>query len=354
LIAELTYRCPLSCPYCSNPVVHSSRQPLDTETWTRIFHEAEALGVVQLHLTGGEPLLRDDLVTLIQEAHRLDLYVNLITSGIPLDRDRLTRLRDAGLDAVQLSFQSTDREESDALAGMTAHNRKLAAAQWIGELGLPLTVNVVLHRRNIHRVAEIIDLAEGIGAHRLELANVQIAGWALVNRGALLPDRQHIAEARAVAEAARDRLGGRMEILFVTPDWYADVPRACMDGWGRRFLVIAPDGAVLPCHAAHTIPGVPMAYATDRPLEEIWERSELFNLFRGDAWMPSPCRTCERRVLDYGGCRCQAFHLTGDARTADPACGWSPYHSVVQQARQEAEDRDAERLLIPRMLKSSS
>ncbi|HJT21409.1 MAG TPA: pyrroloquinoline quinone biosynthesis protein PqqE [Nitrospira sp.] len=352
LIAELTYRCPLSCPYCSNPVVYSSRQPLDTQTWMRIFDEAEALGVVQLHLTGGEPLLRDDLVPLIREARRLDLYVNLITSGIPLDRDRLLRLRDAGLDAVQLSFQSTEREEADALAGMAAHERKLAAARWIKEFGLPLTVNVVLHRRNIHRVAEIIELAEEVGAHRLELANVQFAGSALVNRLALLPSREQLAKARAVAEAARSRLGGRMEILFVTPDLYADVPRACMDGWGRRFLVIAPDGAALPCHAAHTIPGLPMAYAVDRSLEEIWERSELFNLFRGEVWMPAPCRTCERRVLDYGGCRCQAFHLAGDAGATDPACRWSPSHSIVQQARDEAARRDMEHLLTPRMLKN--
>jgi PqqA peptide cyclase len=352
LIAELTYRCPLSCGYCSNPLEYRGRAPLDTADWTRIFGEAEALGVVQLHLTGGEPLLRDDLPALIAEARRLDLYVNLITSGIPLDRDRLAVLRDAGLDAVQLSLQSTDREECDELAGMAVYDRKLAAARWIGELELPLALNVVLHRRNLHRVDDIIRLAEQLGAHRLELANAQYAGWALLNRAALLPTREQLAHARAAAEAARSRLRGTMDILFVTADWYADVPRACMDGWGRRFLVVAPDGAVLPCHAAHTIPGLPLEYATVRSLAEIWEDSALFNLFRGEDWMPPPCRTCERRAVDYGGCRCQAFHLTGNAAATDPVCRWSPHHAIVRQARLEAERFEREPLLRPRLLKS--
>ena len=354
LIAELTYRCPLACGYCSNPVDYGGRTPLGTAAWRRIFREAEELGIVQLNLTGGEPLLRDDLAPLIAEARRLDLYVNLITSGIPLDRDRLMRLRDAGLDAVQLSWQSTDPDECNELAGMAVYDRKLAAAQWIVESGLPLTLNAVLHRRNLHRVNEMISLAETLAAHRLELANVQYAGWALVNRLALLPTREQLDRARAAAEAARSRLGGRMDILFVTPDWYADVPRPCMDGWGRRFIVVAPDGAVLPCHAAQTIPGLPLNYATSRSLTDIWEHSELFNLFRGEEWMPLPCRTCERRAIDYGGCRCQAFHLTGDLAATDPACRWSPAHSLVQQARLDADRLASEPLIQPRLLKNVS
>lgn len=352
LIAELTYRCPLACAYCSNPVRYAGRAPLDQAAWMRIFQEAEALGIVQLNLTGGEPLLREDLAALIAEARRLDLYVNLITSGIPLGRDRLAELQEAGLDAVQLSFQSTDRQECDELAGMPVYDRKLAAARWIRELGLPLTVNVVLHRRNLHRVGDIIRLAEELGAHRLELANAQYAGWALLNRPALLPSRAQLDQARAVADAGRSRLAGKMDILFVTPDWHADVPRACMDGWGRRFLVIAPDGAVLPCQAAHTIPGLPLDYATNRPLADIWERSELFNLFRGEAWMPQPCRTCERRAIDYGGCRCQAYHLAGDAAATDPACRLSPHHQIVQQARVEADHHGSEPAITPRLLRS--
>ncbi len=350
LIAELTYRCPLACAYCSNPMTYRGRPPLDTVTWGRLFREAEALGVVQLNLTGGEPLLRNDLEELITEARGLDLYVNLITSGIPLDRDRVTRLRDGGLDAVQLSFQAARREQADRMAGTEAHEHKLQAAQWIREAGLPLTINVVLHRKNIDHTADMIALAEELGAHRLELANTQYLGWALANRNALLPTREQLAESRSVAAAAQRRLSGTMEILFVVPDYYADLPRACMEGWGRRFLIVAPDGLVLPCHAAHTIPGLPMVRATTSSLSEIWEYSELFNLFRGDAWMPAPCHACERRFIDYGGCRCQAFHLTGLASATDPACRWSPDHAVIQVARQQSESAEHP-VLRPRFLR---
>ncbi|GKS60114.1 coenzyme PQQ synthesis protein E [Nitrospira sp.] len=353
LIAELTYRCPLACAYCSNPRSYSGGKPLPTEVWRRVLREAEALGVVQLHLTGGEPLLRDDLEALIEEACTLDLYINLITSGIPLDRDRLVHLRDCGLDAVQLSLQDTDPAAADRMAGIAVHARKLEAARWVRELEIPLTINVVLHRGNLSRVAEIIELAARLGASRLELANTQYLGWALTNRASLLPSREQLDDARSAAAAARARFEGAMEIIFVTPDYYADVPRACMDGWGRRYMVVAPDGMVLPCHAAHTIPGLPMERVTERSLGDIWEGSPLFNMFRGEAWMPDPCRSCDRRTTDYGGCRCQAYHLTGHAASTDPACRWSPFHTMVQSARQEAWRPLEPIVLHPRLMKNT-
>lgn len=341
LIAELHYACPLRCAYCSNPVDYAQHtgpaQLLPTERWLRVFEEAEALGVVQVHLTGGEPLLHQELDRLVAGARALDLYTNVITGGIPLDRRRLHRLRDCGLDAVQLSFQA-DRPGADRMAGVEAFESKLAVARWVKEAGLPLTVNVVLHRENIDRVREIVALAERLAADRLELANVQYLGWALLNRRALLPTRDQLARARAAALEAKARLRGAMEVVFVIPDYYADVPRSCMEGWGRRYLVIAPDGLALPCHAARSLPGFVFDNVRDRPLAAIWQESEAFNRFRGDAWMPSPCRTCDSRQLDFGGCRCQAFHLLGDPAATDPACRWSPAHQVVLEARAEAEE----------------
>ncbi|HKT36625.1 MAG TPA: pyrroloquinoline quinone biosynthesis protein PqqE, partial [Nitrospira sp.] len=277
LTAELTYHCPLHCTYCSNPTSYEDRPALDTEQWRRLFAEAEAIGVMQVNLTGGEPLLRNDLEQLIEQAHDLGLYTNLITSGVPLTRRRLTRLRDSGLDAIQLSFQSTDQALGDDIAGLAAHDAKLAVARWTHELRIPLTVNVVLHRRNIEEIEDIIRLAEALHAGRLELANTQYLGWALMNRQALLPTHAQLEQARRIAYAARERLAGRMEILFVTPDYYAEVPRTCMDGWGRRHLVVTPDGLVLPCHLAHTLPGLAFERAGTRPLLEIWEQSHGFN-----------------------------------------------------------------------------
>lgn len=337
LVAELTYRCPLRCAYCSNPLDWAGHaDALTTEDWLRVFREAEALGVVQLNLTGGEPLLRDDLERLVEGARGLDLYTNLITSGIPLARDRLARLKAAGLDNVQVSIQDVTAPASDRVAGVRAFDRKLEVARWVKELGLPLTLNVVLHRENLHHVAEVIALAETLGADRLELANTQYLGWALVNRRTLLPTREQLDTAREVARAARRRLRGRMEVLFVTPDYYAEFPKACMDGWGRRFLVVAPDGLVLPCHAARSLPGLVFDNARKRPLAEIWRHSAAFDAFRGEAWMPEPCRSCDRRAVDFGGCRCQAYQLTGDATATDPACSLAPAHSLIEAARGEA------------------
>ncbi len=342
LIAELTYKCPLRCVYCSNPLDYARHdQELDTETWRRVFREAEALGVVQVHLTGGEPLVRSDLEPLIEEARALDLYTNLITSGIPLTRERLARFRQLGLDAVQVSVQDVAAPASDRIAGLRSFDRKLAVARWVKELGFPLTLNVVLHRDNLDRIEEMVALAEFLGADRLELANTQYLGWALLNRRALLPTLAQLDRARKAAAGAKQRLKGRMEVLFVLPDYYSEFPKACMDGWGRRFILVSPDGLALPCHVAHTLPGITWDNVRAHPLEEIWRDSPGFNWFRGEEWMPEPCRSCDRRAIDYGGCRCQAFHLTGNAAATDPACSLAPDHRLVEEARRRA-DREAE------------
>ena len=345
LIAELTHRCPLACGYCSNPVERSPGAhagTLDAALWGRTFGEAAALGVVQLHLTGGEPLLYPGLERLVTAAREVGLYTQLVTSGVPLDRARLTALRAAGLDAVQLSFQAADAGTNDRLAGRAVFARKLAVARWIKELGFPLTINVVLHRHNLDQVTELVALGETLGADRLELANTQYLGWALRHREALLPTRAQLERAREVARVARARLRGQMELLFVTPDYYADAPRACMEGWARRYLVISPDGRVLPCQAAYDLPGLVFERVGDRPLAEIWGHSEALRRFRGENGLPETCRGCERRHIDFGGCRCQAFYLTGDVMAVDPACRLSPAHGIVEAARLRAEAADAQ------------
>jgi pyrroloquinoline quinone biosynthesis protein E len=339
LVAELTYRCPLRCVYCSNPLDYARhRAELDTEGWLRVLRDAEGLGVVQVNLTGGEPLVRNDLEALVAEAERLELYTNLITSGIPVTRERLARLRDLGLDNVQISVQDVSAAPSDRIAGRRSFDRKLEVARWVKDLELPLTLNVVLHRENLDRVPEVIALAEALGADRLELANTQSLGWALLNRRALLPTREQLARARAVAAEARQRLKGRMEVVFVTPDYYVDFPKSCMDGWGRRFVIVSPDGLVLPCHVAHTLPEFTWENVRERPLGEIWRDSPGFKAFRGDEWMLEPCRSCDRRTADFGGCRCQAYHLTGNAAATDPACSLAPAHGIIEAARREAID----------------
>ncbi len=340
LIAELTYRCPLRCPYCSNPLDHARHEnELDSGAWCRVFREAEALGVVQLNLTGGEPLLRDDLEVLIEQAGRLELYMNLITGGIPLTFERLARCKALGLRSVQVSIQSARPAESDRIAGAPSFHRKLEVMQWVTALGLPLTLNVVLHRDNIEEVPDLIALAERVSADRLELANTQYLGWALKNRAALLPAREQIERARTVAADAKARLRGTMDVLFVTPDYYSPYPKSCMDGWGRRFLVVNPEGLALPCHLAHGLPGLRFDNVARRSLADIWHHSDGFNRFRGEEWLPDPCRTCDRRRADFGGCRCQAFHLTGDAGATDPVCPLSSDHGLIEAARVQAAER---------------
>ena len=334
LVAELTYLCPLRCAYCSNPLDYARHaSTLDTTTWIEVLRAAETLGVVQLNLTGGEPLLRKDLEALVAEAERLALYTNLITSGIPLSRERLRELRDLGLDNVQLSIQDVTAAAADRIAGRRTFQRKLHVARWVKELGLPLTLNIVLHRENLDHLEEMIALAVELDADRLELANTQYLGWALLNREHLLPTREQLARARALAAAARERLKGRMELLFVTPDYYVETPKACMDGWGRRFIVVSPDGLVLPCHLAHTLPGLTFESVRDRPLGEIWRDSSGLQAFRGEEWMSEPCRSCDRRAVDFGGCRCQAYHLTGRLTVTDPACSLSVDHGLIEAAR---------------------
>ena len=337
LIAELTYRCPLRCPYCSNPLdFNAHRNELSTDEWRSVLVQAEDLGALQVNLTGGEPLLRDDLEQLIVEAKRLELYSNLITSGLPLQRERLVELRRGGLDAVQVSLQDAHQASSERIAGTASFEQKLTVAGWVKELGFPLTLNVVLHRENLDHVAEIVALAERLGADRLELANTQYLGWALENRSALLPTAEQLARARELASAEKERLKGRMELLFVLPDYYSNRPKACMNGWGQRYLVMAPDGRALPCHLAHTIPSLAFENVRERPLADIWQSSPAFQAFRGEDWMSPTCRSCDRREIDFGGCRCQAFHLTGDASATDPACALSPDHGLVLAARGKA------------------
>ncbi len=338
LVAELTYKCPLRCAYCSNPTSLTRHEgELSGDEWMRVLGDAEALGVMAVNFTGGEPLLRRELEALVAHARGRGLYTNLITSGLPLTRERLAGLKEAGLDHVQLSFQDTDVAAAERIAGVAAMDQKLRVASWVKELGLPLTVNVVLHAGNVDRVEEIVALAERVGADRLELAHTQYLGWALENRAALLPTSEQVARGRAAGHAAKERLAGRVDVLMVLPDYVAGRPRPCMDGWARRFIVVSPDGLVLPCHAAHTIPGMAFESVLARPLREIWRDSAPLARFRGEDWMEEPCKSCERRGVDYGGCRCQAFHLTGRAESTDPACSLAPDHHLVTDALAKAE-----------------
>jgi pyrroloquinoline quinone biosynthesis protein E len=332
LLAELTYRCPLHCPYCSNPLeLAAYRDELTTAEWARVLAEARELGVLQLHLSGGEPLQRPDLVPLVIQARTLGLYTNLITSALGLTPALTERLKTAGLDHIQISIQAADPLLSDRVAGTPAYGRKLAAAREVKRLGFPLTVNIVLHRDNIDQLVALVELAEDLGADRLELAHTQYYGWALHNRAALLPTRDQLRRAEPVVQAACSRLAGRMHILYVIPDYYSTYPKPCLGGWGRQQLTVLPNGDVLPCQAAGQI-GLPVANVRRRPLAWIWNDSPLFQRFRGFDWMPEPCRSCPRQTVDFGGCRCQAFQLTGDAAATDPVCHLSPYHALVADA----------------------
>lgn len=342
LVAELTYRCPLQCPYCSNPVnFQAMRGELSTERWCKTFSEAADLGVVQLHLSGGEPVVRKDLPELIRHARQCDLYTNLITGGTLLNEENLQQFRDSGLDHVQLSIQDTDRETADLIAGARSYDQKLAIARLIKKLGFPLTLNVVLHRFNIDHVPELVAQAADFGAQRLELANAQYYAWALANRSALMPTRAQRDRAEEVAREARARYRGTMEVAFVQVDYFSEEPKACMGGWARTYMCITPTGEVLPCHAAHVIPGLQFDSVQHQSLTTIWQQSPALNAFRGDAWMQEPCRSCPKKASDFGGCRCQAFLLAGDAAATDPVCRLSPRHDVVLAAVAAAEQKNA-------------
>ena len=354
LLAELTYSCPLQCGYCSNPLqLDDYRDELSTEEWQRVFAEAADLGVLQLHLSGGEPLQRRDIVDLVQSANQLGLYTNLITSGLGLSTRRAEQLRAAGLDHVQLSIQADEQALSDQIAGTTSFERKQVSARLVKQLGWPLTLNVVLHRQNIDRIAGILAMAQEMEADRIELANTQYAGWAGPNQAELLPSRDQLERADAAVEAARERLGERMDIIYVMPDYYSKYPKPCMDGWASRQFTVVPNGEALPCPAAHEVArglNLPPASVREHSLEWIWEQAPLFQQFRGDAWMPDPCRSCDRKDIDFGGCRCQAFALTGDAARTDPVCHLSPDHGLVEAAVVAANDpmRPRESTVIPR------
>ncbi|MGH7983471.1 MAG: pyrroloquinoline quinone biosynthesis protein PqqE, partial [Candidatus Udaeobacter sp.] len=325
LLAEITYRCPLHCPYCSNPTQARNNDELATDEWRRVIREAAALGVLQIGFSGGEPLARRDLPDLVRAAREANLYTNLITSGIGLDDERVHRLRDAGLDSIQLSFQSDESDLSDEIAGARAHQPKLDAAAKIRAAGIPLSLNFVIHRRNIDRLPQMIDLAETLEAERVELANVQFYGWAFLNRSGLLPTREQVTRAREVATAAKARLAGKIDIFYVLPDYYEVRPKPCLNGWGQRYLTINPIGDVLPCPTASSAsPDLRFENVRARALDWIWRESESFNRFRGTEWMPEPCRSCPQREIDFGGCRCQAALVTGNAANTDPVCEFSP------------------------------
>lgn len=336
LICELTYKCPLRCAYCSNPTqLQDHKAELDTGDWERVLEQAAELGVLQVHFTGGEPLLRPDLEALVKKSRALGLYTNLITSALPRDDARLSRLCTLGLDNVQVSIQDTAEDAARAVCGVAALDDKLAAARIVKAQGLPLTLNVVLHAGNIDRTKEFLELGEALGADRIELANTQYLGWALLNKAHLLPTRQQLAASLALATLAKARLMGKAEVLFVKPDHFGQYPRACMDGWGRRFIHISPDGRILPCHAAMSITTLDFPSARDTSLGSAWRESPAFQAFRGDSWMQDPCKTCDRRTQDFGGCRCQAFALTGEAAATDPACTLSPKHGLIADLQRD-------------------
>jgi pyrroloquinoline quinone biosynthesis protein E len=349
LLAELTYRCPLHCPYCSNPVQARAADELTTEEWRRVFREAAALGVLHVGLSGGEPLARRDLAELIAAARQAGLYTNLLTSGVGLNESRMMELRDAGLDSIQLSFQSDEPELADAIAGARAHQRKLSVARLVRAAGIAFSMNVVLHRANIGRLPQIVALAESLAATRLELANVQFYGWAFLNRATLLPTRAQVLAARAAALAAQQRLAGRMEVFYVPPDYYETRPKPCLQGWGRRYLTVNPTGEVLPCPTAGAIPDLRFENVRAHSLAWIWRDSESFNRFRGTDWMLEPCRSCPQRELDFGGCRCQAALLAGAAAATDPVCSLSSQRSRVDAILDQVADaQDSSQPLILR------
>ncbi|MEP6571690.1 MAG: pyrroloquinoline quinone biosynthesis protein PqqE [Gemmatimonadota bacterium] len=337
LLAELTYRCPLHCPYCSNPLeMTRAEAEVSTEDWKRVFSQARELGVLQLGLSGGEPMVRKDLEELVAHARQLGLYTTLVTSGLGLTRARAERLKEAGLDHIQISFQDVETESAERIAGIRSVKQKREAAALVRELGLAFSVNVVLHRANLDRVGEIIEMAASLGADRVELANTQYYGWALKNRDALMPTRAQIEASRPVVEQAIARYRGKMQIIYVLPDYYETYPKACYGGWGNVYILVTPDGKALPCHGATEIKDLKLVNIRDHSLEWIWQESPIFNAFRGDEWMKEPCRTCPRKTQDFSGCRCQAFALTGDATNPDPVCMLTPLRAIIDDALQQS------------------
>src|SRR5215831_11195488 len=342
LIAELTHRCPLHCVYCSNPVqLASASAELSTQEWQSAFEQCARLGMLHVHLSGGEPLARQDVIELVTFAHDVGLYTNLITSAIGLSEQKLAALVKSGLDHIQLSFQDSREADANSIAGTRAHALKLEVAKKVRETGLAFTINIVVHRKNIDHLDELIALAEALGPQRLEIAHTQYYGWAKENIDFLLPTRAQVVESMETIARAQKRLSGKLRIDAVAPDYYARYPKACMGGWGRRQMLIEPSGKALPCHAAAVIPGLKFDNVRQHSVEWIWWQSESFGKFRGEDWMLDPCRTCDRRVEDFGGCRCQAFMIAGSAERADPVCSLSPDHHLIelQLVRANSADR---------------
>lgn len=338
LIAEVTHRCPLHCVYCSNPLQMAGKDSeLSSEEWSRVLGEAGRLGMLHAHFTGGEPLARADLIDLVAAARAAGLYTNLITSGVGLNEDRLEQLVEAGLDHIQISFQDSREEAANWVAGAKAHAHKVGLSRAIRKHKIAFTVNLVVHRQNLDHLGEMIGFIEQLNPDRVEIAHAQYYGWALANRAALLPTPEQVEKAVLTVAEAEKRLAGRMRIDSVVPDYYAKYPKACMGGWGQRLMLINPSGKVLPCHAAEILPGMTFENVRERPLQWIWQESASFQRFRGEEWMPEPCRSCERRGEDFGGCRCQAFLLAGDASATDPACSLAPTHEVIKSTVREAD-----------------
>jgi pyrroloquinoline quinone biosynthesis protein E len=352
LLAELTHRCPLQCPYCSNPLeLERVNSELTTEQWQDVMRQAAELGVLQIHLSGGEPTVRKDLEDIVEVAAEVGLYTNLITAGVTLTRDRLKRLKELGLDHVQLSIQDVDdvnAEKISAYKNGLAKKREVGA--WVRELQMPLTINAPIHRLNIENLPNIIDFAVEIGAGRIEVANIQYYAWALKNRAALMPTRAQVLKSAEIVEEAKARLKGVMVFDFVVPDYYAKTPKPCMGGWGRGVMNVTPQGRVLPCHAAETVPGLIFDNVKDRRLADIWLNGQAFQMYRGTSWMKEPCRGCPRAEIDFGGCRCQAMAFTGDAANTDPACKLSPHHAAfVAAAESESGEQTPPPFVYRRM-----
>lgn len=353
LLAELTYSCPLQCPYCSNPIDYSQYpEELDTGEWQRVLSQARKMGAVQLGFSGGEPLTRKDLPELVSHASDLGYYSNLITSGYGLNEEKIVQLQQAGLDHIQVSIQASTQELSDHLAGTESYQHKKKVAHLVKKHGYPMVLCVVIHRENIHQMQQILEMAIELEADYLELANTQYYGWAHLNRDLLLPTREQFLEAEAIAQRYKKRLAGKMKIYYVVPDYYEDRPKACMNGWGTTFLTIAPDGTALPCHSARSLPGLDCPNVRDYSIAEIWNESRAFNFFRGTEWMKEPCRSCDEKRKDFGGCRCQAYLLTGDMYNADPVCSKSPQHQVIEEAIAAAR-RSAEQTEAPLIFRNS-
>lgn len=359
LLAELTYRCPLQCPYCSNPVdIARYTDELSTADWFRVLQQARSMGATQLGFSGGEPLVRKDLEDLIAEARRLGYYTNLITSGVGMDEERVKAFKEAGLDHIQISFQASNEELNNYIAGTRSFAHKTAMARSVKKHGYPMVLNIVLHRHNIDQIRDILDMTVDLQADYVELASTQYYGWSRINVDQLLPTREQLQNAEAVAREYQEKMKGRMKVIYVVPDYFENRPKACMNGWGAVFLTIAPDGSALPCHAAAQLPGLDFPNVRDHDIDWIWNDSPAFNAFRGFDWMKEPCRSCPEKEKDFGGCRCQAYMMTGDPRNADPVCDKSPYHrrlldDVERIGRLAADKSRQEKPLIFRNMKNS-